>query len=113
MTLVPPSRFGRGPDGADRTGEDPPTRAQGRAVEDGLVAAVTRLHEIRAALVEEGRQQGETRFTPACSGWPVAWRLALQCRERQNQRVSADTRGCGQDPPPAHPSKIVYGATPR
>ncbi|HNQ89284.1 MAG TPA: hypothetical protein PKM73_11760 [Verrucomicrobiota bacterium] len=43
---------------ASQTISDPPTRAEVQAVNDGLVAAVTLLNEIRAALVEKGLIKG-------------------------------------------------------
>ena len=39
---------------ASQTISDPPTQAQVQAVNDGLVAAVTLLNELRAAVVEKG-----------------------------------------------------------
>ena len=43
---------------ASQTISDPPTRAQVQAPNDGLVAAVTLLNELRAALVEKGLIKG-------------------------------------------------------
>jgi hypothetical protein len=37
---------------------DPPTQARVQAVNDGLVAAITLLNELRAAVVEKGLIKG-------------------------------------------------------
>ncbi|HOC01439.1 MAG TPA: hypothetical protein PKM43_22150 [Verrucomicrobiota bacterium] len=39
---------------------DPPTRAEVQALNDGLIAAITRLNEIRAAAIEIGLVKGAT-----------------------------------------------------
>jgi hypothetical protein len=43
---------------ASQTIRDPPTRAQVQALNDGLVAAITLLNELRAAVVEKGIVKG-------------------------------------------------------
>jgi len=43
---------------ASQTMSDPPTQSKVQAVNDGLVAAITLLNELRAAVVEKGIVKG-------------------------------------------------------
>ena len=45
---------------ASQAVRDPPTRAQGQALNDWLVATTTLLREIRAAVIEKGLIKGGT-----------------------------------------------------